>query len=761
MSTIESVVSHEPLRRKSGRFWAIRALAGPAALLLIVIGFFWKLVLTNQFSWLQGPDPAYQIVPWFQYEARELQQHRIPIWDPFLFGGQSLIGQDQPGLAYPPNWLLFAAPFQDGHISFPALNWYFMFIHYFAALFAYLLCRDLGRSTLGALAGGLAFGLGGYMGTNDWPQMINGAVWTPLVFLFLFRSARGVRPVASAAFSGLFLGVSWLSGHHQVPIFLTLAAGGVWLYFLFEHGRVETRRLLPLAVFLAFFVCAGALQMWPAFSYGRTALRWVGAANPLQWDQAVPYIVHQRYSLSPIYLLGIVIPGFHDVGDPFVGVVALSLVALALACWWKTKELRILFGVGVAGLFLALARNDVFHGILYSIVPLFEKARTPAAALFLFHFAVAVLLAFGLDALFQASMKSALRRLMLALLAFGGATFLIAFGILFGKALKWGTDDRVMMSVLAAFALAGLIYRARAQAGARIGILILIMTLYLVEIGNVSGYDWAHAEEKDRNVYTQHYAETRQVVEFLQRQPAPLRVWVNSDDVPFNFGDWYGMDTMLGYTASMPFNFYQAEPHTARTRMLYGAAYTISKKPLFEGQQEVFRGDNGLAVYKSPSVLPRVWTVHEGVQVKDPMDMRRHLQDPGFELQKKTFGYEPPPPMEQCDGDVVQSFSRGINQAKATVEMKCRGMVVMSENNAPGWIATVDGKPSPIYDAYTTLRGVVAGPGKHTIETRYRPLSVIAGAATTLAALLGALALCIVPRLGARRVSEAGDSQIT
>jgi len=67
----------------------------------------------------------------------------------------------------------------------------------------------------------------------------------------------------------------------------------------------------------------------------------------------------------------------------------------------------------------------------------------------------------------------------------------------------------------------------------------------------------------------------------------------------------------------------------------------------------------------------------------------------------------------------------------------------MSENYAPGWIALVDGRRMPIYDAYTVLRGVVVGPGKHTLEMRYRPLSVEAGAIATLLAFVGALILWI------------------
>jgi len=732
---------------ESARFRPARAWVGPLILFLVVTAFFWKLLLINQYSWLETPDLANQVLPWFHFEAEQFQHHRLPIWDPYLLGGQSLIGQDQPGLAYPLNWLLFSVLLHNGRVSYSALNWYYMLIHYFAALFCYLLCRDLGRSVIASILGGLAFGLGGYIGTTDWPQMINAAIWAPLVFLFLFRSARGVRPLANAAFSGLFLGISWLGGHHQIPIFLSLAAGAVWLYFLFEHGRFQRSRIAPVAVFLAFFLCAGALQMWPAYSYGRTAVRWVGSDHdPIRWDESVPYNVHQRYSLTPVYLLGLIMPGYMDFVSPYVGVVALSLAGLALVCWWKTKEIRILCGVGLAGLFLAMAKNDVFHGILYSIVPLVEKARSPATAIYLFHFAIAVLVAFGLDSLVVPSFRPVLRRLTIVLLTLGTAMFAITFGILLGKAMAWPGDDRIMMSILAAFALAGLFYRAGRSDAARAGLLTLIVALYIVEVGNVTLYALPHKEDKNRSIFLQHYGETRQVAEFLQRQPAPLRVWVNGDDVNFNFGDWYGIDMMNGYVAGMPFNVNQLEIHTTRTRMLYGAAYTVAKKPLFEGQQEVFRDDKGLTVYKSATVLPRVWTVHDSVRVSDPADARRHLQDPGFDLQNRTFGYFTPPRMEQCSGDTVQSFSRGINGVTVFVDMKCRGMVVMSENNAAGWKAFVDGREVPMFDAYTALRGIVVDSGRHKIETRYRPLSVFAGAATTLTTLLAALALWLAPK---------------
>src|SRR5205085_1144979 len=151
---------------------------------------------------------------------------RFPLWDPHHWGGQSLIGQGQPGAAYPPNWLLFLVPLRRGFVRPHALNWYYVLIHFFAALFTYWLLRDLRRSRPAAILGGTVFAMGGYMGSIDWPQMLNGAMWAPLVLLFFLRMDRGIDrgelPFLNAALSGACLGLAFLSGHHQVPIFIGL-----------------------------------------------------------------------------------------------------------------------------------------------------------------------------------------------------------------------------------------------------------------------------------------------------------------------------------------------------------------------------------------------------------------------------------------------------------------------------------------------------------------------------------------------------------
>src|SRR5262249_28600330 len=158
------------------------------------------------------------------------------------------------------------------------LHWYYVLIHYMGALFCYLLCRELGCSREASLLGGIVFGLGGYVGTTDWPQMLNGAIWSPLVFLFLVRVMRSANVLANAALAGACLGVAFLSGHHQIPIFITLTSIGFWIYLIFSEA--PSRRLVLMggaALFIAFTIVVSGLQTLPAYECGKLALRWVSA----------------------------------------------------------------------------------------------------------------------------------------------------------------------------------------------------------------------------------------------------------------------------------------------------------------------------------------------------------------------------------------------------------------------------------------------------------------------------------------------------
>ena len=714
-----------------------RAMVAPAILLLVIVAFYWRLTLTRQYTWLDNPDGVYQVLPWFQFQAAAFHHGQFPLWDPYEWGGQPLLGQVQPGAAYPVNWILFSLPLRNGFIRLGYLQWYFVLIHFMAALFCYLLCRDLKRSRPASLLAGAAFGLAGWMGTTDWPQMLNSALWTPLIFLFLLRVMRGRRMVASAALAGTFLGVAFLAGHHQIPIFVSLASAGFWIYLVFRDGRPDWRLWRPILVFGIFIFLVGALQSFPAWECGKLSFRWVGSALPVAWNQPVPYNIHTGFGLFPLSVLGLVVPGITRNANPFIGMALLSLAFLGVVTAWKETATRFFGALALGGLLFSLAEFGFFHGLLYALLPMLDKARNPSMAIFIVHFGIIVLTAYGIDSYISIKSSPWLPRAVRFLLAFALVLYVALLLRTLGS-FQAGPDPNPMaLQALTALMLAAALYGwSRDHLTSRAAYAVVFM-LVLIEAALFNGSEW-----RNRNQPTAFFPKIGQdpdIALFVSKQKDSVRLEIDSNQIPYNFGDWYGVDVFGGYLASLTANVARIQD-LYHTRMLAGVNLSVGPQPTRANQVQLYANSKGIRIYSNPEAFPRVWSVHHIDQISGAQEVVAHLEKPLPELRERTFLMGPVPELQTCAApDQVQLVRRDINALVVDADMRCKGMVVVGETDYPGWQATVDGRPAQIFETYGFLRGVVADGGRHRIEMRYRPNSVYWGAACTGLGLLGAM----------------------
>ena len=720
-------------------------LKGPALLALIFLCLFWKLTFTKQYSWLESVDFANQVLPWYQFQATAWHSGHFPLWDPHEWGGQTVIGQVITGAAYPLDWILFLLPLKHGEINQTFVNWYFVLIHYMGALFCFLLLRDLNRSFTASLLGSLAFGIAGFFGAIDWPQMLNGAVWLPLVLLFFIRMMRGEKPLVNAALSGMFLGVSLLSGHHQVPVFAGLAMGGLWIYHLVmarHSGRARTAGIC-LGLFALFAVLTSGFQLLPAIEYGRLALRWVGASHPLTWSERVPYDVHVTFSFDPQWLASLILPGIAD--SAYMGLVILALAFIAVTVAWRQPMVRVFSVLALGGLLFALGGHSPLQGIAYALIPGVEKARTPAMAILIYSLALCVLAAYGLDHLLADADRERntwIRRLTVFLFATG--MLILAYVLIFApmKLERHVEFSRYGFEALIALLAAALVYAwSRGKISLRAGA-VLIVLLAIVELGSQVGYrmpprdlGWPLLDNLHRH---------EDIAAFLREQPGLVRLEFDRTEIPYNFGDWYGIDGFETYLASLTTNIekIRENPHV---RQMFGINFYIGTKPRPNaGQVDVFTGRSGVKVWANPGTFPRAWSVHEAVSVRDQDEIFKLLEQSNEQLSRQTFVYGRPPALEKCAGpDEVSLATREINRVIIDANMQCKGMVIAGEGFFPGWKASIDGVPAPVYEAYTFLRGVVVNSGRHHIEMQYRPASVFWGAGMTIAGIAAACLLAL------------------
>lgn len=724
------------------------ALGVQVALLLILAGFYWKITLTRQFTWLGGPDIAIQVLPWFEEQARQVHNGMLPLWDPHLWLGAPMLGQAQPGTAYPLNWLLFLMPESDGHIRTVVLNWYFVVIHYMAALFCYLLCRYTGCSRSASLIGGLLFSLAAYVGTTDWPQMVNGAVWAPLVFLFLLRALdrTGLPAIANAASSGTCLGIAWLSGHHQVPIFTTVAAAGLWLYYTLRHRRIDWPIAGRFAVMIVFLFLVSAAQTLPAQEYGHLAMRWVSAPQPVGWNDPVPYGVHANFSLTLSSLIAIVFPGIAHHADPYLGVAGLTLALLGLALAWNRPRVQVFGAIALGAIIYSLGVNSTFQGLLYGLLPMLDKARVPSMAVILFGLGAAVLAAIAVDSYPLHSQSPWPRRAIAALLAFALLVFTVFLAVLFVEKMNWQSEDRFLIAPFAALLLAALLYAWRAGSLTRMQAVTLLVMLLVLELGNDSGYGFVDLSSPQNRIFLDQVTGNSDLARYLRQQPGPFRIETATPAISANWATYHNFDAVFGNGASVATNVYSLEFHTWQTRFLLGVKYTLGgDKPPFSDSRDVYQSESNIKIYENPSVFPRAWTVHEMVQVSTIAQGLELVSEHLVELRRKAFSMKPLAALAACDSPDVVSIPRYTAEALAIeATMGCDGMVVLSDAYFPGWKAKLDGKPVPIYEVDLALRGVYVPQGSHRITMRYRPASVYLGALLSFLGIAGAAILAIV-----------------
>jgi hypothetical protein len=697
----------------------LRALQIPALLLLVCSLYYWRITLTNEYTWLNSPDLAYQVLPWYEFQASEWHAGRIPLWDPYHWSGQPVLGQVITGAAFPLNWLLFSLPLEHGWIRQVYMHWYFVLLHFLGALFCYLLCRDLKRSRGASLIAGCAFGLGGFMGVTDWPVMLNGAMWTPLVLLFMLRVARGDRPHLSAPLAGAMLGMAFLSGHHQVPIFIALMCGGLWLYMFLRGGRLDWRMVRLAAAFSVMVACVSALQLLPAVEYGRLALRWVGVDDPVGWDQKVPYQMQAQFAYRPLAIFGTVFPSMTPGQEPFFGVVAVSLGVAALLLLRRKTMVRLLGAVALGGLLYSIAPFDTFQGMLYALVPMVEKARSPSMAIVLFHAACAALLAFAID---SAKVRQS-RHLHWFLFALPLVFYAGVMGFVYAGNVP--VDERLLMTPLVAMLACALLALWRRREIGPLFAKSALLFLVLLELGNVTFYSMGSKFLKTgRPDFLAQLAVDPDIFEYFRTVRGPFRVDIDRQSLPANLGDWHGIETYNGYLASLTANLRSLTGDENKKMDLFAVNYAIRRTPNRPGQQDIFTAKSGMKVFRNPSAMPRAWTVHSARQVPKP----EIANDPRHE----ALFLRPPPQLETCAGeDRLAWVSRKPSASALTVETGCRALVVIADTYFPGWKATVDGKPAEILEVDGALRGIVVEKGSHRISMRYRPTSVIAGAVIT------------------------------
>jgi uncharacterized membrane protein YfhO len=85
---------------------------------------------------------------------------------------------------------------------------------------------------------------------------------------------------------------------------------------------------------------------------------------------------------------------------------------------------------------------------------------------------------------------------------------------------------------------------------------------------------------------------------------------------------------------------------------------------------------------------------------------------------------------------VVKIESSGPGRVEAVAILTANGLLVLHDTYYPGWIAEVDGKSAPIFQADVLFRAIELPAGTHRVTFRFAPFS-LANLRAALNATLG------------------------
>ena len=165
-------------------------------------------------------DQVYQFYPWKLYTVESLAARRIPLWNPYINGGQPFLANAQTAIFSPFTLLSLLFPL---HTSFVVTALLVLFV---AGFFTFLLAREIGIGKYGSLAAMITFAFSGSIIVLPGHPHTQAMAWLPAL-LFLTERAFTRQNKLYVLAAGATVGAQFLAGHPETSFHMMLA----WLAF--------------------------------------------------------------------------------------------------------------------------------------------------------------------------------------------------------------------------------------------------------------------------------------------------------------------------------------------------------------------------------------------------------------------------------------------------------------------------------------------------------------------------------------------------
>ena len=339
-------------------------------------------------------DPVLQTYPWRFVSIDYLKQFKLPLWNPYSFSGEPLLGNVQSAAFQLSNLLFIVFPFNVAWTS------QIILISILGAFFMYLFLQSLKLSKQSSFFGAIIFPFSGFfISWLTWGNVTGTAIWLPFILYCINKYFESEKPIY---FLLLILALTqiFLSGHSQTAFYICLTIT-LYLVPLAPAGKNLKKAMIICGSILLSAMIASP-QIISALQFNSLSNRNFDAAYfPGRLDWFIP----------PQNLIQLLAPDFF--GNPttnnywgiwnyaefvsFIGIIPLFFAILSI---FHIRR-RTLFFLCLAALSLLFGLINPISLLPYSLHIPFISTFQPSRIIFLLNFSLIVLSAFGLEYFFK------------------------------------------------------------------------------------------------------------------------------------------------------------------------------------------------------------------------------------------------------------------------------------------------------------------------------------------------------------------------
>ena len=675
--------------------------------------FFWRYFIPGpaQVTYPAG-DFTYQFFIFRDIAYRALAAGHLPLWSNCFFAGYPFHADPQSQLFYPPIWISFGILKLMGWGNFPLMALTIeATLHYLLVslgLFFFLRSElptltphsnsnsNSNSNSLAALLGAVTFTYGGYL--TGYPPLqtaiLETVTWLPLILLALRRLITAASPRRWIALSALLLGLAFFAGHPQTFLFVAYVS---MAYFIFQsscHAQPWRLTLTRLVAILSLLFGLSLIQLLPQAQYLTLSTR--ASLSFAELSSGFPLgMVFQFLFTDPIW------------SPLYVGLLPLTLSLLAVVAV-RQKPVYFWLSVVLVSLALSMGNNTPLYTLAYWLLPGYRLFRGQERLAFLVSFSLAVLAAFGCAWLLQ----------MFAV-KFKRLPVIVGAGLVVGTALN---------------------------------LFIMITPTNAVPVFDPYAYN--------------------PILDPVRADPEPFFRVQNDAQMQEHFACGYGLNEWGGISPIRlaTWEMFEARaPERVRWQIM-GIKYLITWKNgaiTREGElppaERVAAGPapysdaSGTKVYRLFEIPRRAWLVSNYQSANDTAAIYDRLRAPGFDPFTQAILRDAPTSnlIESENAGSVAVIEDWPGHLTLQVTATAPAALIISEAYYPGWAATLNGQPVPVYEADGFAQAVLVPAGDSTLNLNYQPTTLFIGIIISIFTLLICLIILLLPSSAFRLLPSA------